>query len=388
MRCSKGLKFRAWVALSISYVALCSIAHADNQTLAPQTQTANKADTSLVDQQKYADKVYWPMMPGDSLSQLAESLYPESPILKERFIKKTLSLSRALDINVQPNEVFKSSGLLIIPNEKAVKELTHRIRKSEEIKQQEEKLRLSYQLKTRPIEAAPSLTPPKVATPSVASQPTETAETAVAQTLPQDNVQTPSLQSQAAVVEAPPPAVEATKPAAQVAAPASLPTPKTKVLAPTSTAEKTSAPSINLPDITLPEIQLPNINWQSYWQAAAQQLSAWYQSGVVLVKRANNAALDLKEEYLHKNFSQVMHDYRLRNIALVSVLGVVFLVLWLLHKRRARKQRNLLSMIEDTINPEAEFVVEIPQQKLEEVHPSINTAEPALTQVYDQRNYH
>lgn len=373
------------MALSISYVALCSIAHADNQPLATQTQAANHSETTITDQQKYADKVYWPMMPGDSLNQLAESLYPESPILKERFIKKTLSLSRALDINVQPNEVFKSSGLLIIPNEKAVKELTHRIRKSEEIKQEEEKLRLSYQLKTRPIAAAQIAIPAKTSVPSVATQPAVTAETVVPQALPEDIVQAPNTTHQVVAAEAPP-AVEATKPVAQEAAPAS--TTKTQVPAPTSTAKNTSTPSINLPKINLPEIQLPKIHWQAYWQTVTQHVTAWYQSGMALVKRANYAALDLKEEYMHKNFSQVLHDYRLRNIALVSLLGVVFLVLWILHKRRARKQRNMLSLIEDTINPEAEFVVEIPQQKLEEVHPSINTAEPALTQVYDQRNYH
>jgi hypothetical protein len=95
---------------------------------------------------KEGDHLFWPMMPGDTLEQLATKFYPSSPILKQRFILKALSLSRVLNLNIQINKPFQSPHFIIIPNDKAVRELTHRIKKAEEVKQKPDTLKFSYDL--------------------------------------------------------------------------------------------------------------------------------------------------------------------------------------------------------------------------------------------------
>lgn len=116
------------------------------------SSSAEYHDTQLVDSVTTVDQLqeggqlFWPMLPGDTIEQLATKFYPNSPILKQRFILKTLSLSRTLNLNVRINEPFKSPHFVIVPNDKAVRELTHRIKKAEEIKQKQDALKLSYVL--------------------------------------------------------------------------------------------------------------------------------------------------------------------------------------------------------------------------------------------------
>jgi hypothetical protein len=92
-------------------------------------------------------QVLWPMMPKESLAKLAKSFYPNSPILAQRFIQKSVRLSRALGVNIDPNAAFKHAQIIAIPNEKEVRALTHRIKKSDEVSMADEQLKLSYELK-------------------------------------------------------------------------------------------------------------------------------------------------------------------------------------------------------------------------------------------------
>ncbi|MDO8961759.1 MAG: hypothetical protein Q7V02_06640 [Methylophilus sp.] len=92
-------------------------------------------------------QILWPMMPKETLAKLAHSFYPNSPILAQRFIQKSVRLSRALGVHVDPNAPFQHAQIIAIPNEKEVRALTHRIKKTEELTQSQEQLKLSYQLK-------------------------------------------------------------------------------------------------------------------------------------------------------------------------------------------------------------------------------------------------
>lgn len=443
---SSGIKIKVNRALSLGCAALLcvafySVAHAGTPiaqvTSAQPLASPDVRNLSVIATNKagYADKVYWPMMPGESLEQLANALYPDSPILKERFIKKTLSFSRVLGDDVQPNQVFTSSRLLVIPNEKAVKELTHRIRKSEEVQQEEEALRMSYRLKNSPAVATtlPATSPTSVAS-TISTAPSAQAHPAVTSAA----VVTPahantSLDNSAApaTVATPKPMASARRPvASSSASPPSagfwdtltMPT----MHMPDLQWPKLEWPAINLPDVSfpnmewpaidmpsmhVPDVALPNIAWQPYWQATTQQLSAWYQHSVMAIQGAarvtQQRASSLLEDYQGKNVTQVLHDYRLRNIALVSVLVMVFLVLWGLHIQRKRQQKNMLSLIESTIaDRDAEFEIVIPalatleesssditssalqEALVEPPHHTLVTDAPALTQVYEQKNYH
>lgn len=92
-------------------------------------------------------QILWPMMPKETLAKLAHSFYPNSPILAQRFIQKSVRLSRALGVHVDPYAPFQHAQIIAIPNEKEVRALTHRIKKTEELAQSQEQLKLSYQLK-------------------------------------------------------------------------------------------------------------------------------------------------------------------------------------------------------------------------------------------------
>lgn len=87
------------------------------------------------------------MMPQESLAQLAHTFYPNSPILAQRFIQKSIRLSRSLGIHVESDVPFQHAQVIAIPDEKEVRALTHRIKKREELLTEQEQLQLSYQLK-------------------------------------------------------------------------------------------------------------------------------------------------------------------------------------------------------------------------------------------------
>ncbi len=89
----------------------------------------------------------WPMMPQETLAQLAQTFYPNSPILAQRFIQKSIRLSRSIGIHILPDVPFQRAQVIAIPDEKEVRALTHRIKKREELLTEQDQLQLSYQLK-------------------------------------------------------------------------------------------------------------------------------------------------------------------------------------------------------------------------------------------------
>ncbi len=66
------------------------------------------------------DATVWPMLPGDSLNQLAALFYPGNKVMQQRFVAKSIELSRDLDPAIQPNSVFSQPGTLIIPELKSL----------------------------------------------------------------------------------------------------------------------------------------------------------------------------------------------------------------------------------------------------------------------------
>jgi hypothetical protein len=272
-------------------------------------QAASYADNEPV---KNDAKIYWPMMQGETLEELADKLYPDSPILKKRFINKTLSMSRDIAPTLQVNKPFQSAQMLIIPNEKAVRELTHKIRRLQDIAPQEEdKLKFSYNLSKAPKQApilpkasqatlkpnVPNLpqSKPSMPTQKISQAPaanTANAQVAIAEQpsenppdLTEASVTPPSLtnsvttESDAVVVKstATSDTVVAERPAQTMAT--------QEVASATGSTEKTQNPTIathvakspqnavpatvqsssgfSLPSVTLPNLKMPNINWAS-----------------------------------------------------------------------------------------------------------------------------
>jgi len=65
------------------------------------------------------DTITWPMLPGESLNQLAALFYPGNKSMQRRFVAKTQELSRTLNPALNANTVFSQPGMLIIPELKA-----------------------------------------------------------------------------------------------------------------------------------------------------------------------------------------------------------------------------------------------------------------------------
>lgn len=66
------------------------------------------------------DAIVWPMLPGESLNQLAALFYPGNKAMQRRFVAKTIELSHDLDPAIQPNTLFSQPGTLLIPELKSL----------------------------------------------------------------------------------------------------------------------------------------------------------------------------------------------------------------------------------------------------------------------------
>jgi hypothetical protein len=236
------------------------------------------------------NKIFWPMMPGDTLQQLAIKFYPNSPILQQRFILKTISLTKLLGLDIQAQSLFKAPQFIIIPNESAVREVTHRIKSAEEERSKPDTLKLSYGL---------DFSMPNYET---VEQVDSKLHLALA------SFKMPSL----------------------------------------------SLPEVKLPKMELPKIELkvPSLNLTTLKNKVSNQWSSISQRSLLLTENLSQQTLSLINDYKHKNLIQILNNYRLRNASLIGILILVFAFLWVAHKRRQRSQALMLSSIGGTISNE------------------------------------
>lgn len=82
---------------------------------------------------KQEQAILWPLLPGESLNSLAAKLYPHSPILQQRFVQHSLSLSRSRGILLNANQTADAAQLIAVPNAQTLHTLTHRIKKADEV---------------------------------------------------------------------------------------------------------------------------------------------------------------------------------------------------------------------------------------------------------------
>lgn len=89
--------------------------------------------------------ISWPMLPGESLNQLATLFYPKNKSMQRRFVAKTKELSHELNPTLDANAVFTQPGMLVIPELKVLARhaplFNSRPRKSTA-------LRMSYQIES------------------------------------------------------------------------------------------------------------------------------------------------------------------------------------------------------------------------------------------------
>lgn len=82
---------------------------------------------------KHEQAMLWPLLPGESVNSLATKLYPQSPVLQQRFVQQSITLSRGRGIVLRPDERSETARLIAVPNAQTLHTLTHRIKKADEV---------------------------------------------------------------------------------------------------------------------------------------------------------------------------------------------------------------------------------------------------------------
>lgn len=95
-----------------------------------QTQAALGIEPHI--EQTREPAMLWPLLPGESLQTLANKLYPQSPILQQRFVQQALTYSRHRGILLHASDKVERAQLIAVPNAEAMHTVTRRIKKADE----------------------------------------------------------------------------------------------------------------------------------------------------------------------------------------------------------------------------------------------------------------
>lgn len=98
-----------------------------------------------------AETMVWPMLPGESVAQLARLFYPRDKAMQQRFVERTRELSAETAPGLDPATPFSQPAILIIPDIKALsletKTREARAFKRSAQRKKPEQLQMSYQIK-------------------------------------------------------------------------------------------------------------------------------------------------------------------------------------------------------------------------------------------------
>lgn len=109
---------------------------------------ALRLDSSSLSVQDDASSMTWPMLPGESVNDLARMFYPNNKAMQQQFVAKTLRLNSETESNLKATKHFESPTLLVIPTLKSLsnKSLAKNAVKSSK-KSNKQSLKMSYGLK-------------------------------------------------------------------------------------------------------------------------------------------------------------------------------------------------------------------------------------------------
>jgi len=134
------LKLNSILVGSVVFVIACNV-------------SAYTEDLLTLDNLEDKNSMTWPMLPGESLNELAAKFYPDNKIMQKQFVFKTLRLNTELLPQLDPNTDFAAPTALIIPTLKSLSFSTRAINSSNK-KSNKPSLQISYSIKTA-IEGLP-----------------------------------------------------------------------------------------------------------------------------------------------------------------------------------------------------------------------------------------
>ncbi|HWU83319.1 MAG TPA: hypothetical protein VN063_07505 [Methylophilaceae bacterium] len=91
-----------------------------------------------------AETMVWPMLPGESVNQLAALFYPGDKAMQRRFADRTRVLSAAMAPTLDPATPFAQAAVIVIPDIKALSRQAHGFTRASTPRR--DKLRMSYQI--------------------------------------------------------------------------------------------------------------------------------------------------------------------------------------------------------------------------------------------------
>jgi hypothetical protein len=119
-----------WLLLFAASGWLASQVFADTEP-----DTLNDADETMV----------WPMLPGESVDQLAALFYPKDRAMQRRFVTKTRALSATMNPALDTAVPFSQTGIIVIPDIKALSREARPFKRPST--RRPDKLQMSYEIK-------------------------------------------------------------------------------------------------------------------------------------------------------------------------------------------------------------------------------------------------
>lgn len=114
-------------------------------SLVASAEDALTNDSTLTSEQPQAvqkDTMTWPMLPDESVSELARLFYPKNTAMQQQFVAKTLQLNAKTVPNLNATKRFELPSLLVIPTLKSLSKKTVYT-----AKKNNKSLKMSYGLK-------------------------------------------------------------------------------------------------------------------------------------------------------------------------------------------------------------------------------------------------
>jgi hypothetical protein len=86
-----------------------------------QNELSNSENTYFSEEQSYTSvseqfAITWPVLPGESVKDIAALFYPKNKIMQQYFIDKTLQLSLEINPNLHPNTTYNHASMIVVPN--------------------------------------------------------------------------------------------------------------------------------------------------------------------------------------------------------------------------------------------------------------------------------
>ena len=110
--------------MKLKLILVCLLALIFGSNVLADTNDSLVLDSELQSAQA-SNSMTWPMLPGESLNDVAHLFYPKNVVMQRLFISKTLHLNKGTQPNLSAAQRFEKPTLLLVPTLKSLSKNTH-----------------------------------------------------------------------------------------------------------------------------------------------------------------------------------------------------------------------------------------------------------------------